>query len=471
MGKYSIIDINNNQILKENLNNICNSKNHNNIFSYTQKIKPLGIRNLIENKFYHNEHQFFFENNKSNLSLIGYGAIDIIEVNELNNLDEAKTRIEEQLNSIIDISDNNDVTVKFLGGYEFDFNNQKTTIWNKFPKGYFILPECMITITKTDAWMTVIKKIKGNDSTESIIENINNLYNNINEQDVPQLKSEQSVINQCQDNIDKNTHLYIINEIINEIKTKNIKKVVYSRLKKIELNKPLNISSAIESLRLKYPHCINFFIKIPHRGTFFGSTPEQLVSSSNNNITTEAIAGTINRGNDALNDLKLENELKNNQKYIEEHKIVIDEIKRLLNPKLNNISISNEPSILKLHNLQHLITKITGTLKNNIHILELVRILHPTPAVAGLPTTDALKLICEYEQHDRGWYSAPIGWVDKFGNGDFCVSLRSGYVIDNIMHIFSGAGIVEKSIPEDEWEETEMKFKTILSIFDKSNHE
>ena len=110
-------------------------------------------------------------------------------------------------------------------------------------------------------------------------------------------------------------------------------------------------------------------------------------------------------------------------------------------------------------------------MKNNTHTLDLVKILHPTPAIAGIPTENALKLIAKYELHDRGWYSGPLGWIDKIGNGDFCVALRSAYVIDNTMEIFAGGGIVEKSIPEDEWEETEIKFKTILSIFGNLNHE
>ena len=80
-----------------------------------------------------------------------------------------------------------------------------------------------------------------------------------------------------------------------------------------------------------------------------------------------------------------------------------------------------------------------------VDIFELIKTLHPTPAVSGYPINKAYQLINKYEQYDRGWYSGPIGWVNAAGDGDFCVSLRSGYVIDNIMHIFSGAGIVEKS--------------------------
>ena len=73
-------------------------------------------------------------------------------------------------------------------------------------------------------------------------------------------------------------------------------------------------------------------------------------------------------------------------------------------------------------------------------------------------------LIAEYENHDRGWYTGPLGWMDKYGNGDFCVGLRSAFAIDDTIQIFSGGGIVKDSTPEEEWEETEIKFKTILSV-------
>ena len=130
---------------------------------------------------------------------------------------------------------------------------------------------------------------------------------------------------------------------------------------------------------------------------------------------------------------------------------------------VNKLDISVKPHIMKLTNVQHLKTPISGTLKSNEHILQLVDILHPTPAIAGTPTDAAMKIIKQLEKNDRGWYSGPIGWFDKYGNGEFNVALRSALVKDEEAHIFAGGGIVSESIPEKEWEETELKLLPILS--------
>ena len=163
--------------------------------------------------------------------------------------------------------------------------------------------------------------------------------------------------------------------------------------------------------------------------------------------------------------------MKNDKKSLDEHKLVVKEIKNILKPKLIDIKISKGPNILKLKNVQHLITNISGTLKNDISILELVKSLHPTPAVSGYPVDSALKLIKQYEEHDRGWYTGPIGWIDKYDDGDFCVALRSGFINKKTIQLFSGGGIVLNSVPEEEWEETQLKLKTISEIIqtDKIN--
>jgi len=471
MGKEYIIDIENDKMLKIKLTNLYNTENYNKFFSYTKKIEPLDIKNIISNKFYEKEHQFFFENNKSNLSFIGFGSVDIIEIANSNQLKLAANQIDEKLNSIINISENDEVSIKYFGGYKFDIDSKNNKIWNKFPRGYFVLPECMITFDEYNTWITIIKKIQKESSPESDCQAINNIYNHIkNSNSIKLTTINESIRDTNKNNIDKEYYLDTVNKIINDIKLNDINKLVYSREKHIQLKQTMNLTSAIKKLREIYPECINYFIKIPGRGTFLGSTPERLINNNNGEIITEAVAGTIHRGYNADNDMILEKELKNNKKYVEEHEIVVEEIKRLLNPKLIDIKASKEPYIFKLHNLQHLITEITGTLKNNTHILDLVKVLHPTPAVAGIPTENALKLIAKYELHDRGWYSGPLGWIDKIGNGDFCVALRSAYLIEDTMTIFAGGGIVEKSIPEDEWEETEIKFKTILSIFGDLNY-
>ena len=217
------------------------------------------------------------------------------------------------------------------------------------------------------------------------------------------------------------------------------------------------------SLRNAYPNCTNFFLSLPQIGTFFGSTPERLIKLKNGYIQTEALAGTIARGNNMEEDRILGETLLDSHKEREEHNLVRKQIIRKLEPIISNIQFPHSPQILKLKNVQHLQTPISGKLKNGEQILDLVSRLHPTSAVAGTPTEKAMKIIGEMETHNRGWYSGPIGWIDEKGDGEFYVALRSALVKDEEAHVFAGGGIVSESHPEKEWEETELKLQPIIS--------
>jgi isochorismate synthase EntC len=105
---------------------------------------------------------------------------------------------------------------------------------------------------------------------------------------------------------------------------------------------------------------------------------------------------------------------------------------------------------------------VRATLAEDTHVLRLVDLLHPTPAVGGLPRESALRFIEEHEKAERGWYAAPFGWVDCRGNGEFVVALRSGLLHRNKVHLYAGAGIVAGSNAGDEFVETELKLSGML---------
>ena len=163
------------------------------------------------------------------------------------------------------------------------------------------------------------------------------------------------------DSIDKNDYLNVISNITNRIKSNDFKKIVFSRSRHVEFDKEFNLIESMKILRNLYPECINFFIKLSDRGIFFGSTPERLIEKNNANIETEAIAGTIRRGQNTEDDKKLGLELMNDKKNLQEHQLVIEQIRKLLSPQLIDIKISKTPYILKLKNV--LKSKLKGNLK------------------------------------------------------------------------------------------------------------
>jgi salicylate biosynthesis isochorismate synthase/menaquinone-specific isochorismate synthase len=115
-------------------------------------------------------------------------------------------------------------------------------------------------------------------------------------------------------------------------------------------------------------------------------------------------------------------------------------------------------------NLQHLATPIRAQLAESHSAIALAGLLHPTPAVGGEPRDQALALIAELEGIDRGWYAAPIGWMDATEDGEFCVGLRSALLRDREAHLFAGNGIVADSDPAAELAETELKFAVLLPL-------
>ena len=118
---------------------------------------------------------------------------------------------------------------------------------------------------------------------------------------------------------------------------------------------------------------------------------------------------------------------------------------------------------MTLRYVQHLVTEISGTVTDAHGLLALGERLHPTPAVGGEPRDVALAIIDEHEGFDRGWYASPIGWLGADGDGELCVALRCGIVDRTRATLFAGCGIVADSDPEQEWEESRIKLRAVIS--------
>jgi menaquinone-specific isochorismate synthase len=202
---------------------------------------------------------------------------------------------------------------------------------------------------------------------------------------------------------------------------------------------------------------------------FIGGTPEQLYYRENNNIHTEAVAGTRRRGSSAYEDKQLEQDLLTCEKDIREHRFVVDSIQNALNILCDSINRQENISVLKLSRLQHLLMQFKGLLKQNIKDSDILENLHPTPAVGGVPSEEAINAIENIEHFDRGWYAGPVGWISR-DKAEFAVAIRSGLVYENELYLYSGAGIVEGSDAENEWEEIENKIAGFMNALIDSEY-
>jgi menaquinone-specific isochorismate synthase len=259
-----------------------------------------------------------------------------------------------------------------------------------------------------------------------------------------------------------------ISGVISNFKNNKIEKIVISRRIENEIKSGLSWQKTIEQLNNKYPSCANFLYKSTN-SIFFGSTPEVLINFSQNNFSTESLAGSIKRGETVEKDKILEQELLKSEKNQKEHQAVVDHIKNAINNFVSEINVVESPVIKKLPNIQHLQTNIDGTLKENTDMFSVISNIFPTPAVCGIPKELSLEMIEQTEKFDRGLFSGIIGWFNADDYGEFFVTIRSALVRENKLYAYAGCGLLEESDPREEFEETQLKLKPILSLFNDAN--
>lgn len=253
----------------------------------------------------------------------------------------------------------------------------------------------------------------------------------------------------------------MVADAVEALQAGQLEKVVLAREVLAHAAQPFDPAATLVALRERFPDTFVFAIARGGR-TFLGASPERLVSLQGRTVAASALAGSIGRGATPEQDAILGAELLASAKDREEHAVVVRMLQQALAECCEQISAPAEPTLMRLRNVQHLYTPLTGTLHGAQSVLELVERLHPTPALGGQPRTEALAWIREREGLDRGWYGAPVGWVDAAGQGEFAVAIRSALVGSNQASLFAGAGIVAASDPIREERETEIKLRAML---------
>jgi isochorismate synthase len=243
----------------------------------------------------------------------------------------------------------------------------------------------------------------------------------------------------------------MVDEARREILDGRLEKVVLARRARIEAERPFDATRILVRLAEAQSGCTRFAFR--RRGTvFLGATPELLVRRSGARVTTEALAGSVDaRRGDRVDALL------GSAKDRGEHALVVREIVRALARFCDEVRAAESPSVRPLRHVAHLRTPIEGTLARPAHLFALAEALHPTPAVGGVPSEEALAFIAAHEPVARGWYAGPVGWVDARGDGELAVALRSGVVDGRVAEIWAGAGIVRASDPTAEYAETALK--------------
>lgn len=236
-------------------------------------------------------------------------------------------------------------------------------------------------------------------------------------------------------------------------------KIVAARTGVVTFAAPLRPADVLAGLDAGQAACTRVLVRPGDGGALVAATPERLVRRDGAVVTCDALAGSVARRDD---DGAAEAALRASAKDRREHELVVHEITAALRELGGAVEAFGEPAIRALRHVLHLHTPIRATLAAPRHVLELAARLHPTPAVGGTPTTEALAWIAGHEPTPRGWYAAPVGWFDLAGDGELAVAIRSGLLVGRQAHLWAGAGIVAGSDPERELAETEVKLRAML---------
>ncbi len=240
-----------------------------------------------------------------------------------------------------------------------------------------------------------------------------------------------------------------------------VQKLVLARAVEVHHRQPIDAVAVLRQLAESYPSTTVF--AFAHQNTcFLGATPERLIALHHGTASTMALAGSIDRGASPAEDQALSEKLLHDPKERAEHAVVVGALRDGLAQVCARIIADAQPRVHKLANLQHLLTPIRGQVSPGHGVLDLVERLHPTPAMGGFPRQPALELIRASEGLDRGWYAGPIGWVNRDGEGEFVVGIRSALVQGSSATLFAGCGIVAESNAAAEYAESDWKLKPML---------
>ncbi len=353
---------------------------------------------------------------------------------------------------------------KFFGGISFSGKKPKEDKWKSFGAYNFIIPRFEYIHTERDAFFVMNYRLSelASGKTQKIINEINGINFSIEK------RSENTIKSYVKKYLpDKKGWIKQISSYLEKIRSGNIEKIVAARRLELKVSEGIDPYDIVFKLKNIGDNAACFLIGFNNKDFFLGLTPERLFRRENKLLKTESVAGTINRGKNSIEDKILGKKLFSSAKNTLEHDFVTKYIVENLDNLCESVTVSKRV-LLKLSSLQHLCRKISGNLKDNISDGDILEKMSPTPAVSGMPQKESMNILKKEESFERGWYTGVVGFAGK-NISDYYVGIRSALVSEDKIYVYSGAGIVERSVPEKEWDEINLKsskYKKILNYED-----
>jgi isochorismate synthase len=367
-----------------------------------------------------------------------------------------------------------------LGGFAFDPEGPRTDLWRDFPAARLILPRLQLSVTGGNCWLTtnLIVGIDGRTDADSATLThlrsaflIDDAHTTAGTSACTRANVAGSVATSFaelpgdsmthEDVRDASNWRATVRDAVRTIRSGKLEKVVLAREVRATAPHDIDVVAVLRQLRSAHPTCYAFGCWYGD-SAFVGATPERLVRVDGRDVQASSLAGSVRRGATPVDDAAQAQQLLASTKDRAEHEIVRQALCTGLGLLCDDVTAADEPALLSLPHVHHLHTAVSARLRDPHTILQLVAQLHPTPAVGGAPRNAALRFIREHEQMDRGWYAAPIGWLQR-NHGEFAVALRSALITGAEASLFAGCGVVADSDPDQEYAESLLKLRPMES--------
>ena len=348
-----------------------------------------------------------------------------------------------------------------LGGFSFDPAAPPNPAWENYPDALLVVPRFLFLTADNAAWCTINLQVSADSDTDAAVEAVLVELEELLASADAAVGDEQPALQALPDN-SSNSWTDNVSRILEGIRRGVVQKVVLARELRLRGRDEIDVDVALRRLTETSQHCVLFAID-NGSGCMLGATPERLVRLQGRTVKVDCLAGSIARGDDEDSDRQLADGLLHSDKDRREHGWVVKTLRDALSAFCSSLHVPETPRLLQLSDVQHLHTPLQGTLDGDYSLLDLVARLHPTPGVGGVPRAQALDLIRRQEGLARGWYAAPIGWLDGGGSGEFVVGIRSALLRGSEAWLYAGCGIVEGSDPQREYEESSLKLRTMLA--------
>jgi salicylate biosynthesis isochorismate synthase/menaquinone-specific isochorismate synthase len=350
-----------------------------------------------------------------------------------------------------------------LGGFAFAADGGGSPAWAGFAPASLIVPELSLARRGEDVRLTLNLAVAPDDTVEDLLARGHGRLSELRERPLPLLDPSPAGAYDVASAMPPSHFERAVAHAVERIRAGELEKIVLAR--EVQVHAPVahDAAAVLGVLREAFPTC---YVYAVGRGaaTLIGASPELLLRREGQRASTVALAGSIRRSADPAVDRHLGEQLLSSDKDREENAIVARRIVRALSAHAVWVTTAPEPVIVRVANIQHLAMPIRAQLAASVGAIELVGLMHPTPAVGGEPADRALGAIPALEGMDRGWYAGAIGWVDAAGDGELCVALRCALLRDRVAHCYAGCGIVRDSDPGAELAESEIKLEAMLPV-------